>query len=346
MLIKALIATEDNRFYDHHGLDFRGIAGPSTAIYGQKGSGRRKHSTQQLAKVLFLTPERSYTRKLKEMALALRIEQRYTKEEILSLYLNQIYFGSGAYGVEAASRIYFNKPAKELNLAECALLAGLPRSPKYYSPFKSPRGAIGRRAYVLNRMAATGIITKAQAEEAKQAPLPVRSPLRTAGTAPYFVEYVRQKVEERFGSSILYTGGLNIYTTIDDELQAYAEEAFQKGLAKDRIPEPEQKTCILSAPGRAHRHRTFHRAYPCHGRREGLRPEPVQPGVAGIPPAGICLQTHHLCSGPRPRLDRSGHPAGLPDDRETGPEKDTGLLKISPEPTRGRSRSRKASHNR
>src|SRR5208283_3172610 len=233
MLIKALIATEDMRFYRHYGLDFRGIA---RALYRNIRAGKVLEGgstlTQQLAKILFLTPERSYTRKLKEMVLALRIEQRYTKREILSLYLNQIYFGNGAYGIEAAAQIYFGKSAKDLNIEECALLAGLPRSPKYYSPFKSPASALGRRAYVLNRMVAAGIITRPQAEDAKRTPFPVQTPVKSGGSAPYFVEYVRQKVEERFGSSILYSGGLNIYTSINDELQKYAEDAVTSGLAK------------------------------------------------------------------------------------------------------------------
>jgi len=231
MLIKALIATEDAKFYNHQGLDPRGIA---RAMYrnirARKVLEGGSTLTQQLAKVLFLNPERSYSRKLKEMILALRIEQRYTKREILSLYLNQIYFGSGAYGVEAAARIYFGKNAKDLNIAECALLAGLPRTPKYYSPFKSPQSALGRRAYVLNRMAATGVISREQAEEAKKAPLPVQAAVNVGGSAPYFVEYVRQKVEERFGSSILYSGGLNIYTSINDDLQSYAEKAVAAGI--------------------------------------------------------------------------------------------------------------------
>lgn len=233
LLIKALIAVEDTKFHSHHGLDPRGIA---RALYRNVRAGKVLEGgstlTQQLAKVLFLTPERSYSRKFKEMTLALRIEQRYTKQEILSLYLNQIYFGSGAYGVEAAARIYFGKRARDMNISESALLVGLPRSPKYYSPFKSPQSAEGRRAYVLNRMAATGVISRAQAEEAKKAPLPVQTAVKAGGPSPYFVEYVRQKVEERFGSSILYSGGLNIYTSINDELQSYAEQAVAAGILK------------------------------------------------------------------------------------------------------------------
>jgi penicillin-binding protein 1A len=232
-LIQALIATEDARFYKHRGLDLRGIA---RATYRNIRAGRIVEGgstlTQQLAKILFLTPERSYARKFKEMALALKIEQRYTKREILSLYLNQIYFGSGAYGVEAAARIYFKKSAKELNLTECALLAGLPRSPKHYSPFKEPEQALGRRAFVLNRMVTLQMITPAQADEAKKTPLPVQPNITAGGPAPYFVEYIRQKVEERFGSSILYSGGINVTTSINDDLQTFAEEAVKTGLVK------------------------------------------------------------------------------------------------------------------
>jgi len=233
LLINALIATEDTRFYSHHGIDPRGIVRAFMRnIRAHKVLEGGSTLTQQLAKVLFLTPERSYTRKLKEMALALRIEQRYTKQEILSLYLNQIYFGSGAYGVESAAQVYFGKSVKELGLSECALLAGLPRSPKYYSPFKTPENARGRRAYVLNRMVAMGIITEAQANDTKKAPLPSQPIVKVGGPAPYFVEYIRQKVEERFGASILYSGGLNIYTSINVDLQKNAEQAVKEGLAK------------------------------------------------------------------------------------------------------------------
>ena len=280
-MIYALIATEDTRFYNHFGLDLQGIA---RALYRNIRAGKVVEGgstlTQQLAKVLFLTPERSYTRKLKEMALALRIEQRYTKQEILALYLNQIYFGSGAYGVEAAARIFFNKSAKELTIAECALLAGLPRSPRYYSPFKSPQSALGRRSYVLNRMVQRKVITKEQADSAKQVALPLAPQLRTEGAAPYFVEYVRQQVEERFGSSILYSGGLNIYTTINEELQGYAENAVRTGLAgiearhsgKKRTPsiplqaalvavEPSSGHILAMVGGRDYRESQFNRAW-------------------------------------------------------------------------------------
>lgn len=234
VLIAALIATEDRHFYSHRGLDAVGIL---RAAYRNVRAGKIVEGgstlTQQLAKVLFLTPERSFTRKLKEMALALKIEQQYTKQEILALYLNQIYFGNGAYGVESAAQAYFGKTARELTLAESALLAGLPRSPRYYSPFRAPESARSRRAHVLRRMVATGIIAPAQAEDAIRTalPIPPAPALRSTAPAPYFVEYVRQKVEERFGSSILYSGGLNIHTTLDDSLQVRAEKAVSTGLA-------------------------------------------------------------------------------------------------------------------
>ena len=260
LLINALIATEDTRFYSHHGIDPRGIVRAFIRnIRAHKVLEGGSTLTQQLAKVLFLTPERSYTRKLKEMALALRIEQRYTKQEILSLYLNQIYFGSGAYGVESAAQVYFGKSVKELGLSECALLAGLPRSPKYYSPFKAPENARGRRAYVLNRMVSMGIITEAQASESKRAPLPSQPIIKVGGPAPYFVEYIRQKVEERFGASILYSGGLNIYTSINVDLQKYAEQAVKEGLAKIEarhrktgVSPPLQAALIATEPSSGH----------------------------------------------------------------------------------------------
>jgi penicillin-binding protein 1A len=235
VLVKALIATEDTRFYSHSGLDYRGIA---RALVRNVRAGKVLEGgstlTQQLAKVLFLTPERSYLRKLKEMALALKIEQRYTKQEILNLYLNQIYFGSGAYGIEAAAQTYFGKRVRDLNIAECALLAGIPRSPKYYSPFRSRESAMARRKHVLDRLVKTAVIAPAQAEEAEHAPLPTEPTIQHKGPAPapYFVEYIRQKVEERFGSSILYSGGLNIYTSINTTLQEYAERSLLAGLER------------------------------------------------------------------------------------------------------------------
>jgi penicillin-binding protein 1A len=255
MLTQALLSAEDSRFYQHHGLDARGIA---RAMYRNLRAHRITEGgstlTQQLAKVLFLSPDRTFTRKIKEMALALRIEQRYTKREILSLYLNQIYFGNGAYGAEAAARIYFSKPAKDLNLAECALLAGLPRSPKRYSPFKAPAGALARRAYVLSRMSRAGFISQLQADEAAREPLPVTPATTMRGADSYIVEYIRQKIEERFGSSILYSGGLNIYTSINDQFQEAAKQAVKAGLLqvearhhqRSELPQPPLQGALIA----------------------------------------------------------------------------------------------------
>ncbi len=255
MLTKALVSAEDARFYQHHGLDVRGIA---RAMYRNLRAHRILEGgstlTQQLAKVLFLSPDRTFSRKFKEMALALRIEQRYTKQEILSLYLNQIYFGNGAYGVEAAARTYFGKPARDLDLAECAMLAGLPRSPKRYSPFKAPATALVRRAYVLSRMARTGIITQFQADEAAKKLLPTSPTTTVRGADSYIVEYIRQKIEERFGSSILYSGGLNIYTSINDRFQDFAQQAVTAGLQRvearsqrrSRQPQPPLQGALIA----------------------------------------------------------------------------------------------------
>jgi penicillin-binding protein 1A len=262
MLTKALMAAEDSRFYQHHGLDVRGIV---RAMYRNLRAHRILEGgstlTQQLAKVLFLSPDRTFTRKFKEMALALRIEQRYTKREILSLYLNQIYFGNGAYGVEAAARIYFGKSVRDLNLAECAMLAGLPRSPNRYSPFRAPAGALARRAYVLSRMTRANIVTQLQADEAAKEPLPASPTTTVRGADSYIVEYIRQKIEERFGSSILYSGGLNIYTSINDQFQEYAKQAVKTGLQQvearhhqrsEHLQPPLQGALIAIEPSTGH----------------------------------------------------------------------------------------------
>jgi penicillin-binding protein 1A len=290
-LIAALIATEDARFYSHRGLDYRGIL---RALYrnirARKIVEGGSTLTQQLAKVLFLTPERSYARKLKEMVLALKIEQRYTKREILSLYLNQIYYGSGAYGIEAAAQTYFGKPARELQIAESALLAGIPRSPKYYSPFRSREDALSRRRHVLKRMVSAGLITQSEANESDRSPLPEIQPTIQKGPAPapYFVEYIRQKVEERFGSSILYTGGLNIYTSINDTLQTYAEKAVQDGLAAmERGRKTGKQGPRIQRSGHARRHPLD---------RQGRRQEVLDPGELHAHLSGQGLRQKSACT--------------------------------------------------
>ena len=231
-VINAFLATEDPRFYRHSGIDLMGIL---RAMGSNVRAGRIVQGgstiTQQLAKLLFLMPEKSYARKLKEALLALQIERRYSKDEILSLYLNQAYLGSGAYGVDAAARTYFGKPVDQLTLAEGALIAGLPAAPNRYSPFNDPARALARRTHVLKRMEDEGFITRSQMAEAMREKLvPTKHPIYVSAKAPYFVEYVRQRLEDKYGSSTLYRGGLNVYTTLNMKMQELAEAALAKGL--------------------------------------------------------------------------------------------------------------------
>ena len=230
-LIEALLATEDTRFYSHRGIDPRGIA---RALLTNLRTLRRAEGgstiTQQLAKVLFLTPEKSLARKMKEILLAFQIEREYPKDKILEMYFNQIYFGHGAYGVEAAAQTYFGKSVDDLNLAEAAMLAGLPRAPNTYSPIVDKERARRRRGVVLQRMVEEGFITTEQAEAAAAIPFDERAFAAVRSQAPYFVEYVRQYLEERYGSYALYHGGLKVYTTLNVRLQQAAEQSLTQGL--------------------------------------------------------------------------------------------------------------------
>lgn len=232
MLIKAFVAAEDARFFEHRGIDYWRILGAAfrniEALEVVQGGST---ITQQIAKTFFLTPERSLTRKLKEAILAQRIERYLTKNEILFLYLNQIYLGEGAYGVGAAAKIYFGKPVQQLSLGECALLAGLPPAPNNFSPFRNPKKARERQLYVLNRMVERKMITPAQAKKAEIEEIRLR-PKGPKGylEAPYVLEQVRLYVEEKYGKEMLYKGGLKIYTTLNARLQRAAQRAVLKGL--------------------------------------------------------------------------------------------------------------------
>jgi len=227
---KAFISVEDIRFYKHHGIDITGVM---RALYYDIKAGSIVQGgstiTQQLAKMLFLKPDRSIKRKLREAALSIQIEKHYTKDEILGLYLNQAYFGTRAYGIEAASRTHFNKSAEDLNIAEAALLASLPKAPSIYSPFRNPEKAKERRARVLKEMLRYGFITESQYEEAEISPLP-ETPYFRKYDAPYFVETLRQDLEEKYGKG-LYTAGYEIYSTLDLGMQEIAEDAVKKGVA-------------------------------------------------------------------------------------------------------------------
>ncbi|MGD9086233.1 MAG: PBP1A family penicillin-binding protein [Desulfobacterales bacterium] len=231
-LTAALVATEDRKFYKHSGVDLKGIA---RAIYKDIKAGEFVEGastiTQQLAKTLFLTPRKTLVRKLKEAILAFQLERRYTKDEILELYLNQVYFGSGAYGVESAAKIFFGKSVKDLTLSECALVAGMPKSPSRYSPLVNPDLAVKRRNTVLRQMHDTGIISDAVYRQAKNEALDTDSRRSGPLQAPYFVEYIKSTLEDELGSTRLYKSGLSIYTTLNFQLQQAAEKAMADGLA-------------------------------------------------------------------------------------------------------------------
>jgi penicillin-binding protein 1A len=229
-LVDAFIAVEDRQFYRHWGLNLFAIGKAVTEdVVARRWVRGASTITQQLARNLFLTQEQTITRKIKEAILAIRIERHFTKKEILSMYLNQIYFGEGAYGVEAASRRFFGKDISDLSLAECAMLAGLPRNPRSYSPRRHFDKAKARQATVLASMKAMGMITGDQAEAAAAAEITV---LQTDRAEPgaYFAEYVRQVLEEKYGASVLYREGLKVYTTLDLDLQLAAEVAVEKNL--------------------------------------------------------------------------------------------------------------------
>ncbi len=230
-LVMATLSTEDRNFYQHWGVDLWGIAraAMSNALQMRKAEGGST-ITQQLARNLFLTQERTITRKLKEVALAIQIERTYSKDQILEMYFNQIYFGDGAYGVEAAAKTYFNKPVQELSLAECALLAGLPANPMLYNPRRRPEAVRARRAKVLRNMLATKAITQVQYDNAVSSPLGVTPVRYSNDRAPYFVEMVRLYLDERYGSNAVYEGGLRVWTTLDMDLQQIAERALEKQL--------------------------------------------------------------------------------------------------------------------
>ena len=226
----AFISVEDIRFYKHSGVDVIGIA---RALWSDIKAGGIVEGgstiTQQLARMLFLKPEKSLNRKIKEAALSLRIEKRYTKEEILGMYLNQAYFGTRAYGIEAAAQTYFGKSVGDLTIAEAALLAGMPKAPSLYTPFRNPGRTKERRAKVLRHMLANGFITESQFSEAAGTPLPVNPHFRKY-EAPFFIEILRQNLETRYGND-LYTSGYRIHSTVDYRLQQAAEEAVKSGIA-------------------------------------------------------------------------------------------------------------------
>ncbi|MFZ1946273.1 MAG: PBP1A family penicillin-binding protein [bacterium] len=231
-LVGAFISVEDRQFYRHWGLNLFAIGKALVEdVVARKVVRGASTITQQLARNLFLTQEQTLTRKIKEAILAVRIERHYTKREILSMYLNQIYFGDGAYGVEAAARRFFGKSVSDLSLAECAMLAGLPRNPTAYSPRRHPDRARARQGIVLESMRETGDITREQAEQAAREETEILT-ADLAEPGAYFAEYVRQTLEDKYGASMLYREGLRVYTTLDLDLQAAAETALERNVQK------------------------------------------------------------------------------------------------------------------
>ena len=227
-LKNAFLAVEDARFYQHIGIDVRGIMRALWEnIRHQSVMEGGSTITQQLARNYYLTQEQSYHRKIQEMFLALKIEHRHTKDEILELYLNQIYFGRGAYGVQAASKAYFGKNVEDLDLNECAMLAGIPKSPNYYSPMDNMEAAQERKAVVLNQMAKYGYISASTAQKTAAEGVHLAKPVPKEGKANYFVDYVIQTMIDKYGADGLYKGGLKIYTTLDMDAQQAAEEAMK-----------------------------------------------------------------------------------------------------------------------
>ncbi len=235
LVIHAFVAAEDKNFYEHGGIDFSGIARAAMLYVQQYGSGRRPQGastiTQQVAKNFLLTNELSFSRKIKEALLAMKIERAFSKERILELYLNEIYLGMGAYGVAAASLLYFDKSVHELSATEAAYLAALPKAPNNYHPFRQRERALERRNYVLDRMAEDHYITAQEAEKAKKEPLKV-TPRPTGAhifAAEYFAEEVRRYIYDNYTEKKLYEGGLSVRATLDPKMQVLARKVLVDG---------------------------------------------------------------------------------------------------------------------
>ncbi len=237
-LQNAFMATEDEYFYTHWGLNLKGVA---RAMIANLRHGRLVQGgstiTQQLSKVLFFSQTKTFSRKIRELLLALQLERNYSKQEIFQMYLNQIYFGHGAHGVEAAAQTFFGKHVRDLSLGECAVLAGLPRSPRTYSPIINPKNAERRRSWVLSRMRRSGYITTAQESEANSMPIASQKASQNTPVGAYFAEYLRQILEPKYTEAALLQGGYSIYSTLDLKMQRAAEQVMDQYLTdfdKDR----------------------------------------------------------------------------------------------------------------
>ena len=246
-LVEATLSVEDRKFYDHSGFDIKGM-GRAVLVNIEKMDRSQGASTltQQLARNLYLSHAKTWSRKIKEALYTVQLEMKYSKTEIFQMYLNEIYYGHGAYGIEAASRMYFGKSSSDLTLAESAMLAGIPKGPTYYSPYNHMDNALSRQKIVLSTMVKTGYITKQEANTAASEKLVFlpQGEKKTIVIAPYFRDYVRQLVIDELGitEEQLDHGGLNIYTTLDAHAQQVAEEA----VAKEMDPDSELETALIS----------------------------------------------------------------------------------------------------
>ncbi len=227
----AILAAEDDQFYNHSGINYLSIL---RAAYRDLLTMRKSEGastiTQQLARMLFHLPEKTWDRKIKELLITWKIEKQYSKRQIFTLYCNQHYFGHGAYGVAAAADTYFGKQLKDLTLDECAMIAGIPRNVTLYSPRLHPKSARARRNYILDRMVVEKMIPAALAEEAKARPIILKPRTRNNELAPYFVEWVRQSLADRFSTDTIWRKGLRVYTTLDIPMQEAADQALHEGL--------------------------------------------------------------------------------------------------------------------
>jgi 1A family penicillin-binding protein len=232
--IQAIVATEDHRFWEHRGLNkLRTVKALWVTLFEPGKVQGASTITQQLAKNLFFSFERTYIRKFRELLVAFQIESQFSKQEILEAYINQIPFGVGAYGIGEAARSFFGKSAGELTLAEASLLAGLPKSPTRYNPFRYPARAQARQQVVLQRMVATGMISREEAVEAQSAQVDLRARGRSLRVDSYFLDAVMKTLEETYSPEVVYHGGLRVYTTLDVGMQQQAEAALQEGI--DRL---------------------------------------------------------------------------------------------------------------
>ena len=255
-LQEAVVAVEDKRFFRHHGIDFHGIlrAAKANLSKGRMVEGAST-ITQQLARDLYLTRRRTVTRKIQEAILALEIERRYSKQEILELYLNQVNFGHGAYGANSAARVYFGKDLKDLSLGECALLGGLPQRPATNSPYVNPQVARARRDLVLRRMWEQGYITEAQSKTVQQEKIQLvgeKPSLWEKLQAPYFTSYVVQELIERYGERRVYEGGLRVFTTIQMPVQREAEKAVEANAPRLKRLRASQTALVAIHPQTGH----------------------------------------------------------------------------------------------